>query len=130
MGGDPVVVLLGPNVPDAHLAELVADGVSYIVAPDAEMSIAPLLQILRRELGIETLLLEGGGGINGSFFAAGVVDELYVILTPTLDGSPSAAIVEAGDDGLKSKVQLSLLACELVGSGAVRLRYAVFPGRA
>lgn len=47
--------------------------------------------------------------------------------TPTLDGSPNSSIVEAGDDGLKSKVQVSLLACEQVGSGAVRLRYAVFP---
>ncbi len=129
VGGDPIIVLLGPDVPDAHLAELVGDGVSYIVAADAGMALAPLLQILKRKAGIETLLLEGGSVINGSFLSAGVVDELYLFLTPTLDGSPSSAIVEAGDEGLKGKAALSLLSCDRLDSGAVRLRYAATPDR-
>jgi len=41
-----------------------------------EIDFAGALTTLRRELGIETLLLEGGAGINGSFLAAGLVDEL------------------------------------------------------
>ena len=127
VGGDPVLVLLGSDVSDAHLAELVEDGVSYIVAHDAEMTLAPLMQTLLREVGIGTLLLEGGGCINGSFLAAGLVDELVVFVAPALDGSPSTAIVEAGDEGLKGKVQLSLLACDRLGAGLVRLRYAVSP---
>jgi riboflavin biosynthesis pyrimidine reductase len=72
IGGDPVVVLLGCDVPDAHLAELVASGVSYVVAEDVAMDIAPLLEALGRELGVRRLLLEGGGHINGSFLAAGL----------------------------------------------------------
>ena len=127
IGGDHVIVLLGRDVPDSHLAELVGDGVSYIVASDEEMALAPLLRILSHEFGIGTLLLEGGGGVNGSFLVAGLVDELYVILAPALDGSPSTAIVEAGDTSLKGKVMLSLLACDQVAGGALRLRYAVSP---
>ena len=123
--GDPVVVLLGRDVPDAHLAELVADGVSYIVAQDEGMALAPLMAMLKHELKIETLLLEGGGRVNGAFLAAGLVDELYIILAPALDGSPSPAIVEAGQAGLKGKVVLSLLACDPLDNGAIRLRYAV-----
>jgi riboflavin biosynthesis pyrimidine reductase len=130
VGGDPVVALLGPDVPDTHLAELAGDGISYIVAADPDMALAPLMRILKRDLGIETLLLEGGGGINGSFFAAGLVDEFTVFLAPALDGSPSPAIVEAGKDGLKGKVQLSLFSCDQLSSGAVRLRYAVSSERA
>jgi len=125
IGGDHVVVLLGCDVPDSHLAELASDGVSYIVADDEEMALAPLLATLKRELGIATLMLEGGGRVNGSFLAAGLVDELHVVLAPALDGSPSPAIVEAGDEGLKGKVTLSLLECELLAAGVVRLRYAV-----
>lgn len=125
IGGDHLVVLLGPDVPDSHLAELVGDGVSYILAEDAGMALAPLLETLRRELGVATLMLEGGGHVNGSFFAAGVVDELHVVMAPALDGAPNTAIVEAGNEGLMGKVRLSLLGCDRVAGGAVHLRYSV-----
>ncbi len=32
VGGDHAIVLLGKDVPDSHLAELAADGVSYVVS--------------------------------------------------------------------------------------------------
>lgn len=125
IGGDHLVVLLGPDVPDNHLAELVGDGVSYVVSGDAGMAFAPMLETLAAELGVSTLMLEGGGHANGSFLEQGLVDELVVIVTPTLDGSrTSPAIVEAGE-GLKGKVTLSLKSCEPMGHGAVQLRYTV-----
>lgn len=127
IGGDHVVVLLGHDAPDSHLAELAADGISYVVAQDEAMALAPLLDVLAEELGIATLLLEGGGHVNGSSLAAGLVDELRVVLAPALDGSPSPAIVEAGPDGLKGKIRLSLLACDRLEHGALALRYAVTP---
>ena len=120
------MVLLGRDVIDSHLAELAGDGVSYVVAEDEAMALAPLLVVLRRELGIATLMLEGGGHVNGSFLAAGLVDEFHVVLAPALDGSHSPAIVEAGREGLKGKVTLSLSSCEHLDNGAIHLRYAVF----
>ncbi|MDB5653057.1 MAG: riboflavin deaminase [Tardiphaga sp.] len=126
--GDHIVTLLGHDVPDAHLAELIADGISYVVADDAEIDLAAALDILGREFGIKRLLLEGGGGINGSFFLAGLVDELSVLMAPALDGRADArAIVEAGAAGLAGRVQLSLIACEAAAHGTVHLRYAVKP---
>ncbi len=86
IGGDHVVVLLGPDVPDSHLAELSADRVSYIIAETAEMDVGAMLDVLGRELGIHRLLLEGGATINGFFFAAGLVDELSLLVAPALDG--------------------------------------------
>jgi riboflavin biosynthesis pyrimidine reductase len=108
IGGDHVVVLLGDGVPDTHLAELAADGISYIVCGTHEIDFASAFATLRRELGIERLALEGGGGINGSLLAARLVDELIVIIGPALDGSAnSRTIVESGDIGLKGRVRLS-----------------------
>jgi len=124
--GDHIVVLLGRDVSDSHLAELAGDGVSYIISDTNEIDLAVSLDVLERELGIRRLVLEGGGGINGSFFAAGLVDELSVIIAPALDGqSSSRAIVECGDVGLVGKVQLSLMSCEMLTHGALHLRYAV-----
>ena len=67
IGGDPIVAVLTKQVSDAHLAGLHRDGVSYIFAGERELDLRLALEILNRELGIERLLLEGGGKSNGSF---------------------------------------------------------------
>lgn len=124
--GDHVVVLLGKDVSDAHLAELAGDGVSYVVSETDEIDLAASLDLLGRELGIKRLALEGGGGINGSFFAAGLVDEFSVLIAPALDGQPTVtSVVDSGSSGLAGKVELSLKSCEQLAQGIVHLRYDV-----
>jgi hypothetical protein len=58
IGGDHVVALLGPGVPDAHLAELAGDG--YLLRRRARRSDdgAALFELVGRELGIKRLLVE------------------------------------------------------------------------
>lgn len=129
MDGDHVVVLLGRDVPDSHLAELAADGVSYLVAETHEMNLAALLDALGRSFGIHRLLLEGGATINGAFFAAGLVDEFSLLVAPALDGrADSPAIVLDGAKGLAGKAELSLTSCTALEHGLVHLRYAVRAG--
>lgn len=125
VGGDHVVVVLGRDVSDAHLAELAGDGVSYIVSNDPDIDLAAALAMLRRELGIETLLLEGGGDINGSFLAAGLVDELSVVMVPALDGDAGADGIVSADSGLKGRLALSFTSCTPLDHGVLHLRYAV-----
>jgi riboflavin biosynthesis pyrimidine reductase len=72
--GDHVVVLLGANVPDSHLAELAQDGVSYIVSGGDDLDMEQMLDLLNTELGITRIMLEGGAALNGSLLAAGLVD--------------------------------------------------------
>ncbi|TGT40327.1 RibD family protein [Mesorhizobium sp. M8A.F.Ca.ET.165.01.1.1] len=129
IGGDHVVVLLGRDVQDSHLAELAADGVSYIVSQTPDIDLAAMLDVLGRELGISRLLLEGGAGINGSFFAAGLVDELSLLVAPALDArAANQGVVEFGEAGLAGKMRLSLKSCQTLAHGLVQLRYAVSPG--
>jgi riboflavin biosynthesis pyrimidine reductase len=126
IGGDHVVVVLGSKVADEHLAELAADGVSYMVASDAKLDLARVLDTLARELGIRRLLLEGGAGINGAFLAAGLVDEVSLLIAPALDGRKETQhFVEVDRDGLADKIQLSLTSCETLEHGLVHLRLAV-----
>jgi riboflavin biosynthesis pyrimidine reductase len=129
LDGDHVVVLLGRNVADDHLAELAGDGVSYIVAEQAEIDLAAMLATLGDRFGIRRLLLEGGAGVNGSFLAAGLVDELNVLVAPALDGGEDVrGIVAAGTEGLAGKVRLSFKDATPLAHGVVHLRYAVAPG--
>jgi hypothetical protein len=67
IGGDPIVVVLVEEVSDAHLAGLRSEGVSYIFAGKSRLDLELAPEILNRELGVERLLLEGGGGTNGAF---------------------------------------------------------------
>jgi riboflavin biosynthesis pyrimidine reductase len=53
------------------------------------------LEILNRELGIERLLLEGGGGSNGAFLRAGLIDEISLAICPAVDGAKGAPSIFA-----------------------------------
>lgn len=126
--GDHIVVLLGGDVPDSHLAELAGDGISYIVSAQPQPDLPAMLDTLNSELGIKRLLLEGGAGINGSILAEGLVDEISLLIAPALDGrAASQSFVEFGEEGLAGKVALSLKSCEALAHGVIYLRYAVTP---
>ena len=128
IGGDHVVVLLGAETPDSHLAELAADGVSYLLAEDEAFEVGRLLEVLGRELGVRRLLLEGGGHVNGSFLAAGLVDEISLLVAPAIDGGDGVTgVFDAGGTGLAGKARLSLTSAETLEHGLVHLRYAVAP---
>src|SRR5262249_30144275 len=71
-----VVTVLTERVPDDYLAFLRSRGVSYLFGGRTNVDLARVLAKLRRSFGIEKLLLEGGGKINGSFLDADLVDEL------------------------------------------------------
>jgi len=127
IGGDPIVVVLTEQVSDAHLAGLRQDGVSYIFAGERELDLRLALEILNRELGIERLLLEGGGKSNGSFLRAGLIDEISLAVCPAVDGARGGPHVFDSDDeviGPTAPVSaMTLMSCEVLDGGAVWLRY-------
>jgi riboflavin biosynthesis pyrimidine reductase len=125
-----VIALLGQNVGDAHLAELAADGVSYIVAEGAEINLAAMLETLNHAFGIKRLLLEGGGTVNGSFLAAGLVDEVNVLVGPAFDGDGSQQGIVSYPGGLAGKCELSFRSATPIANGTVLLRYAASRPRA
>ncbi|KQS64131.1 riboflavin deaminase [Rhizobium sp. Leaf371] len=124
--GDHIVVLLGPDVPDRHLAELADDGVSYIVSDTKEMDLGAMLALVAQELGITRILLEGGASVNGSMLAAGLVDEISLVIAPALEGRVNSdRVIAFGEEGLAGKVELSLTSCDVLDHGAIHVRYAV-----
>jgi len=127
IGGDPIVVALSEKVSDAHLAGLRKDGVSYFFAGEQELDLELVLEFLNRELGVKRLLVEGGGGSNGAFLRAGLIDEISLAICPVVDGAKGAPSVfdsTAQQTELRAPIaQMSLESCELLDGGAVWLRY-------
>ena len=129
IGGDPIVVVLSEKVSDAHLAGLRNESVSYIFAGKSQIDLAVTLDILNRELGVKRLLLEGGGGANGAFLRAGLVDELNLVLCPAVDGAKGSPSVfdssEAETDQCAPITAMTLESTQALDGGAILLRYRI-----
>jgi riboflavin biosynthesis pyrimidine reductase len=126
LSGDHVIVLVGRDTQDSHLAELAADGVSYIVSKDAEFDIPSLLDELARNFAITHLVVEGGAKTNGAFLAAQVVDELRVLVAPALDAAENVQGIVEYRPGLAGVVKMQLKSADVLDHGVVQLAYAVF----
>jgi riboflavin biosynthesis pyrimidine reductase len=129
IGGDPIVVVLTEAVSDAHLAGLRADGVSYVFAGSETIDLHAVPEILHRELGVNTLLVEGGGTANGEFLRAGLIDEISMALCPAIDGAagaPSLFHSGEGDADVRAPLTgLTLTHHEVLPGGEIWLRYRV-----
>jgi riboflavin biosynthesis pyrimidine reductase len=129
IGGDPIVVVLSETVSDAHLAGLRGEGVSYVFAGKSQIDLALTLEVLNRELGVKRLLLEGGGGTNGSFLRAGLVDELSLVLCPAVDGAKGApSVFDSTEEEADQRPPVEAMALESsqpLEGGAMWLRYRI-----
>jgi 2,5-diamino-6-(ribosylamino)-4(3H)-pyrimidinone 5'-phosphate reductase len=86
VAGDHVVAVLSERVSDEYLATLRERGVSYLLAGRDDVDLSVALEKIGDRLGVRTLMLEGGGGLNGSFLRAGLVDEVSLLVAPVADG--------------------------------------------
>jgi riboflavin biosynthesis pyrimidine reductase len=129
VGGDHAVAVLGEAVSDAYLAELREDGVSYLFAGPKGEDLPSAMQQLASLFGAKTLMLEGGGRINGAFLKHGLIDEFSTLIHPAVDGVRGIdCIVDyEGPEGDRPGAgqSLRLTHCEALEGGMVWLRHAV-----
>jgi len=126
--GDHVVAILSERVSDDYLALLRKQGVSYLICGDRDVDLALMLEKIGRRFGVKTLMLEGGGKINGSLLRAGLVDEVSVIVSPVVDGRMGTpALFDVEGDDVKPH-RLALDAVERRADDTLWLRYRVANG--
>jgi 2,5-diamino-6-(ribosylamino)-4(3H)-pyrimidinone 5'-phosphate reductase len=123
--GDHVVAILTERVSDDYLAFLRERGVSYILAGAKDVDLALALDKIGARFGVRTLMLEGGGRINGAMLAAGLIDEVSLLVAPVADGRMGmAALFDLEGDTAKPQ-RLVLEAVERRTENIVWLRYRV-----
>jgi riboflavin-specific deaminase-like protein len=81
----------------------------------------PLLMARLWEMGVRSVLCEGGPTLNSHLLAAGVVDELFLTLSPKLVGGAAALTIVAGSE-LVAPAELEL-AWALEGEGDLFTRW-------
>jgi len=126
VGGDHLICVVSEQVPEDYLSMLRERGISYVVAGIKSVDLVGAVDLLGEHFGIRTLLLEGGGHINGAFLEAGLIDEVSLLVAPGIDGRHGIPVVF---DGLsptrKAAAPLKLKSVEQRQNDALWLRYEV-----
>lgn len=125
--GDHVIEILAEKVSDEYLQYLQDKKISYIFAGREIIDFKSALDQLFEGFGIKTLMLEGGGHINGSLLNAGLIDEISLLLLPLADGMPRTPTTFEVSDYLPKKgaSTLQLTDVKKLKHDVVWLRYHV-----
>lgn len=118
----PIVIVAGSDA-DAARAALAptpaGPAIRWIVAGDAVLDWRSALDGLAA-LGLPRISCEGGPGINGALLEAGLIDEVFLTLAPTLVGGDGLRLTSA--QGPAERTELTLVSA-LVHGSELLLRY-------
>jgi riboflavin biosynthesis pyrimidine reductase len=126
LDGDHLICVVSERVPGDYLAMLRERGISYVVSGRSSIDLERAVSLLGEHFGIRTLLLEGGGHINGAFLEAGLVDEVSLLMVPGIDGRHDIPAVFDGVCAARNvAVPLRLKSIEQRKKDALWIRYEV-----
>lgn len=108
----------------AYLDYLRDRGISYIVTGCDHVDLAHATTLMYSEFGAERIGVVGGGHINGSFLAMGLIDEVSMVFGPAIDGREGFA---SAFDGIEAShehpFKLQLKSVRQMDDECVWLRY-------
>jgi 2,5-diamino-6-(ribosylamino)-4(3H)-pyrimidinone 5'-phosphate reductase len=126
LDGDHLICVLSERVPSDYLAMLRENKISYVVSGKTSVDLVSAVEKLAEHFGIRTMLLEGGGHINGGFLQAGLVDEVSLLIVPGIDGRHDIpAVFDGIVDPKHTAVSLKLKSVEQREGDALWIRYDV-----
>lgn len=118
-----LVVIVAKTTPKNYLEYLQEKNISYIFAGEGEHVFEPVLVTMKQKFGIETVLLEGGGGLNGSMMAEDLVDEISLLVTPlVLNKTDAPSVFEHTTTNIHTK-KYALTSVKQMTDDSVWLRY-------
>jgi 2,5-diamino-6-(ribosylamino)-4(3H)-pyrimidinone 5'-phosphate reductase len=81
-----VLALTCATTPSAYLSYLEDMGVRHVAAGDNRVDLRAALEWLADNLSARVVRVDSGGVLNGALLRAGLVDEVSVLVDPTLVG--------------------------------------------
>ena len=101
----------------------VGEGIEVLKFGKNEINWGNFFAHLRKEMGVKTLLIEGGSELNASILEVDLVDEIFVTICPKLKLGRKTPTLAGGDAFDRDEIpNFSLVSCEAVGD-EVFLRY-------
>ena len=115
-----VVEVLTEETDRRYLTYLKSLNIPYIIAGKEEIDVTLALEKLYAKLNCEKLLLEGGAVTNGSFLRADAVDELSLVISPTLSDADALPLFDKG-----VPADFELINMQLFGDGVIFVNYGI-----
>lgn len=125
VGNTQVVIFTTSQTSKGQLEHLRAHGVETFVEDAPRVNLVKMMASLK-QIGVERLMVEGGGTVNFELMRLGLVDELTIYMAPMVFGGSLAPTLADGD-GLPRDmaIGLKLVGVEKWEDGGVLLRYKI-----
>ena len=124
-GERPALILTSEQVSKEYLAYLDAHHISWIACGKEQIDLPRVCELLAEVFGVKRMAVVGGGHINAGFLAAGLLDEVSILIGAGIDGRGNMAAVFDVLPADRDVTPLKLTSVKPYDSGAVWLRYAV-----
>lgn len=121
----PPLIVMSEKVSREYLAYLDDSGISWIACGEDRIDLRRAVMILAENFGVGRMAVVGGGHINAGFLAAGLLDEVSVLIGAGIDGRGGMSAVFDGLPENRPVTKLKLDSVKAFDSGAVWIRYKV-----
>ena len=131
----PTLIATTEAAPSDFLDALSSRGVDVAVLPgdaaaEGRVSLSALLDLLGRERGVVSLLVEGGGEVLGSFFDQRLINKVTAVVAPMIIGGDARTAVRGrGAERMRDVLRLNHMNVERLGSDLLVTGYPSHPER-
>jgi 2,5-diamino-6-(ribosylamino)-4(3H)-pyrimidinone 5'-phosphate reductase len=120
-----VILFTTRQTDPAQIRRLGERGAKVFVMGESKVDLGAVLRCLKG-LGVERLLVEGGGTLNAELLRLGLVDEIYLYLAPLIVGGATApTLVDGAGLERDEAIQLQLQGVETFVEGGLVVHYLV-----
>ena len=122
-----LVALCSRATPPSYLDYLQRRHIDRIIAGDDHVDFRVALEELNARYGVKTVRVDSGGTLNGVLLRAGLVDEVSLLIYPSLVGGTTPRSIYRAPDLTTAEgvILLKLTHVEKLENGVIWLRYEV-----
>lgn len=121
----PMLIVTSEQVSREYLSYLDERHISWIACGKEKIDLARVCEILAERFDVARMAVVGGGHVNVGFLAAGLLDEVSILIGAGIDGRGGMPAVFDGLPMGRDVTPLRLASVTPYDSGAVWLRYQV-----
>ena len=121
------IALCALSTPKSYLDYLQERHIDFLIAGDDHVDLRTALEALNARYGVKSVRVDSGGTLNGVLLRAGLVDEVSVLINPSLVGGTTPRSMFRAPDLTSSEgvIRLRLTHVEQVKGDIIWLRYEV-----
>lgn len=124
------MALCSESTPEEHLNYLASEGIDTIVTGKDRVDLKKSLEVLHSRYGVRMVRVDSGGTLSAALLKEGLVDEISLIISPTIVGNLSAITMVNPDLlELTEPLKLKLTHVERLEDDLVWLKYDVIKSK-